>query len=67
MENDAIVTTSVKRQVVLRLLGIDKEWVRSNGQWVDVATLKTSTSSSNQELHDFEEPTRKWWKFWSRS
>ena len=66
MEN-RVIKTFEKRKVVLRLLGIDKEWILSNGQWVDVATLKKSTTTTNHYLHDFETPRKRWWKFWSRS
>ncbi|PWL24244.1 MAG: hypothetical protein DCO96_14685 [Fluviicola sp. XM-24bin1] len=67
MKNNVNTTVSKKHKVVLTLLGIDKEWVRFNGQWVDLATLPTDTEKSDYELNDSDSSTRKWWKFWSRS
>jgi len=67
MEDNVITTVSKKHKVVLTLLGIDKEWVWSNGQWVDVSTLQSETETSDHIIHDFGSSTKKWWKFWSRS
>ena len=56
-------SSSANHQVVLTLLGIDKQWVRSkkNG-WVDKAKLE---KSNNAVFSDLEEQTQKyWWQFW---
>ncbi len=67
MEKNVNTSVSKKHKVVLTLFGIDKEWVRFKGQWVDVATLQSETETSEHELNDSESSPRKWWKFWIRS
>lgn len=64
---EALNTTTAKEQVVLELLGIDKKWVRSKGEWVDQATLIQIQSAPSSISEDNQEAARKkWWKFWAR-
>lgn len=56
--------------VELNLPGIDKTWVRSNGEWRDKSTLNTKPAevTFHDDGEDFETgSSSKWWKFWSRS
>ena len=52
-------------KVELTLMGIDKKWVRSNGEWRD----KSELDIKPVEMNVFEpaESSKKWWKFWSKS
>ena len=64
MQNEMMQSSSsAKQQVVLKLLGIDKQWVRSdkNG-WVDKAKLEKSNNAVSTDLE--EESQKRWWQFW---
>ncbi|MDX2359685.1 MAG: hypothetical protein QNK23_02685 [Crocinitomicaceae bacterium] len=65
MEQSTLNTTKGQK-VVLTLLGIEKQWVRSKGEWVDASTLLSMEETTVEEFSDFEEPKRKWWKFWGK-
>lgn len=56
-------SSTAKQQVVLKLLGIDKQWVRSkkNG-WVDKAKLEKTNNAVSTDLE--EQPQKRWWQFW---
>ena len=72
MENNALhAGSSTNHGAELRLLGIDKTWVRSpKGGWIDKAKLALPKKSKTV-VHDVENTestsSRKWWKFWKRS
>ncbi len=56
-------SNSAKQQVVLILLGIDKQWVLSkkNG-WVDKAKFEKLNNTLSTDL--LEMTSKRWWQFW---
>lgn len=59
-----------KEGVELNLPGIDRTWVRWNGEWRDKSTL--NAKPNEMTIHDVGEDfesgsSSKWWKFWSKS
>lgn len=66
MERENARNTSAKKeQVILRLLGMEREWVHSGDRgWIDINDLQVNPV--NQVEVSTEEPTRKWWQFWKK-
>ncbi|NRA13283.1 MAG: hypothetical protein HRT57_15155 [Crocinitomicaceae bacterium] len=61
MENAANNSNGVE----LTLPGINKTWVRSNGEWRDKAEVEVKPVE--MLVHDEDEGTsKKWWKFWKK-
>ena len=62
MQNETIQSkNSAKQEVVLILLGIEKQWVRSkkNG-WVDKSKVELKKSSPDLKTTE----SKPWWQFW---
>ena len=62
MQNEIIQSkNTAKQEVVLILLGIEKQWVRSkkNG-WVDKAKRELKNLSTDLEVMS----SKRWWQFW---
>ena len=56
-------SSNQKSPVELKLLGIDKIWVRySNGQWTEKGKAVDKTNYYSEHLE--ETAKRPWWKFW---
>ena len=50
-------------KVELTLLGIEKTWVRSKGEWRD--KNKVEVKPIELIIHeDIEGSSKRWWKFW---
>ena len=62
MQNEIIQSkNTAKQEVVLILLGIEKQWVRSkkNG-WVDKSKRELKNLSTDLEVMS----SKQWWQFW---
>jgi len=58
-------SNTVGSNVELTLLGIDKQWVRSNGLWVDKSTLPVQSMREEPIMSaEIEASSSHWWQFW---
>lgn len=59
-------SNSAGSNVELTLLGIDKQWVRSKGSWIDKSTLPVpmKVEQSSVMSTEIEGTPSHWWQFW---
>ncbi|PHR22862.1 MAG: hypothetical protein COA38_17510 [Fluviicola sp.] len=55
---------SLHSNVELRMPGIDKTWVRSNGSWTDKTKVPTVEAHSFPTAIEIEATSSHWWQFW---
>lgn len=54
----------LQSNVELRIPGIDKTWVRSNGSWTDKSKVPTVEARSFPTAIEIEGTSGHWWQFW---
>jgi hypothetical protein len=63
--NSTITSAPNQQNVELVLLGIDKHWVRKNGQWIDKNLIEEEKQEISESPQPFA-PTHHWWQFWKK-
>ena len=67
MENQSKkIDSSNGNKVVLKLAGIEKEWMHSSGKgWIEIRDF-TDVSAEFEKSTPAQLISRQWWKFWKK-
>ena len=63
--NSTITSAQHQQDVELVLLGIDKHWVKKNGQWMDKSLVIEDKQEISENTLEYT-PSPRWWQFWRK-